>query len=98
MMHQWVEWYASQNNGKFEGPLPANARVNVMHLDGERDTGPAGDMNWGVLDVPGEIIAYQQIGWVLNTPVNFTEIYVGPSLESILRAHLAQRKAHNNPK
>ena len=92
MMHKWIEWYASANNGKFEGPLPAHALVTVMHLDGERDTSPAGEMNWGVLDVSGEIIAYKQIGWVLDMPVTFTELRVGPSVEAILKAHLAQRK------
>lgn len=44
-MHQWTEWYASKNNGRFEGPLPDHALVTVMHLDGERDTAPAGEMN-----------------------------------------------------
>lgn len=63
---EWIEWYANQNEGKFEGPLPADAVAQVMHLDGEVDIAPAGEMNWGVTDVPGEIIAYRQVGRVME--------------------------------
>lgn len=91
-MHQWIEWYANQNKGNTEGPLPANALVAVMMLDGEvwADE-PAGAYNWAVQDAPGEIIAYKQIGWVLNMRVTHQEIHVGPSIEQLLRAAIRQK-------
>ena len=85
---EWKEWYAHLNEGRADGPLPADAMVTVMHLDGERDTAPAGEMNWGVLDVPGEIVAYRQIGWVVNMKVSHSIIRSGPPLEQIIEQAL----------
>jgi len=77
-MHQWIEWYANQHKGNTEGPLPANALVAVMMLDGEVWVDePAGAYNWAVQDAPGEIIAYKQIGWVVSFPSMFTEVAPG---------------------
>lgn len=90
-MHQWIEWYANQNKGNKEGPLPANALVAVMMLDGEVWTDePAGSYNWAVQDAPGEIIAYKQIGWVLNIPVTTEMLWSGPPIHEIL-AHFIQQ-------
>ncbi len=59
-MTQWTEWYAQENEGRFEGPLPDHTAIAVMMLDGEVwDDEPAGAYNWGCVDQPGEIIAYR---------------------------------------
>lgn len=59
-MTDWIEWFAEENEGRFEGPLPDATPVAVMMLDGEVwDDEPAGEYNWGCVDQPGEIIAYR---------------------------------------
>lgn len=95
-MPEWIEWYACMNEGRADGPLPANALVTVMMLDGEvwADE-PAGAYNWAVQDAPGEIIAYKQIGWVLPVPAMFTEIRSGVSIEKLLEAAMKRIDNHN---
>lgn len=60
-MEDWIEWYAQENEGRFEGPLADDVFIEVMMLDGEIDAAPAGNFNWGLIDEGGEIIAYREI-------------------------------------
>lgn len=57
MSAEWIQW---QGDGRtFKGPVADDVIVEIMMLDGEVWQEPAGELNWGVVDVPGEIIAYR---------------------------------------
>lgn len=56
-MSNWIQWKA---DGKTDiGPVPDHIWVEIMMLDGEIWQEFSFDLNWGLIDEPGEIIAYR---------------------------------------
>lgn len=56
MTRNWTEFYST---GEDICPIDEDALIWVMMLDGEIWFERAGDMDWGVIDDTGEIVAYR---------------------------------------
>lgn len=62
-MTHWIEWYAQKT--KTKGPLPNDAAVEVMMVNGNCEIDAADNFHWDVVDHAHEIIVYRHVGKII---------------------------------
>lgn len=70
-MSDWVQW--TPIPGQYTGPLEDHIWCEILMVDGEKDQSFALNFDWGVVDEPGEIVAYR-VSEIQEAPEEFIEI------------------------